>query len=682
MGRRSKKHSSKLSSATPEDEEAGIRRAASIKAVKTWDDVEHDSEDDFDDSRDKVLLGYDKKLAKHDGLSDDESDEEVFGVRVAESDDGSDGDDGAGSTQFYSDEDDDDKPAADDEDGAWGKQKYNYYDADDIGTDTDDDEAAAKEEEEEALRLQKKHLEQLDEGDFIDEFSAQLGVDAKDTGSVSRLVSSVDDSQARIDLDQVSLNMDGSYNISDAKREALEKLPEKQKLRIIQAESPELLSLAADMKTCWSSVRSEIKPILDEAASIGVSPDDHPALAFYTAKYQLLMSYLNNIAVYLVAKASEPEERGGIELRDHPVIGSIVEFRRRLEVMNALQEKLAPLLAMFADELSSGALAAANAPSASDNEARQLADSDVDAAAEAAEKSTATKPQKRSKKESKAKAKAKTQKKPSSFLDVAPASTDSYAELQAMLKKERSSSRRKSKKQQIEAIEDWNALEDGDFGEQDQLDEDDAEDKARAIRRLRHHAKRVAQARSKRENKDKLTGDMDVPYKDRRLDKLRYDDKTAESIRKQADSYGDDLDVDMDLDMDMDMDLDNEFGESSKKDDDYYLQIQKASEQKKADKEASKEARWRMMVEANEAEDAAVSKETKRNVNYQILKNKGMMPRRTKEQRNPRVKRRKRYEQAKKKIGSAVAQVRKLEGNYGGESTGIKSNLARSTRLG
>src|SRR5687767_12311752 len=41
---------------------------------------------------------------------------------------------------------------------------------------------------------------------------------------------------------------------------------------------------------------------------------------------------------------------------------------------------------------------------------------------------------------------------------------------------------------------------------------------------------------------------------------------------------------------------------------------------------------------------------SKRQINYQILKNKGLTPHRKKEQRNPRVKHRNKYEKAKKKI--------------------------------
>ncbi|KAJ2890244.1 something about silencing protein 10, partial [Coemansia aciculifera] len=261
-------------------------------------------------------------------------------------------------------------------------------------------------------------------------------------------------------------------------------------------------------------------------------------------------------------------------------------------------------------------------------------------------------------------------------------SGDSYAELQAMLKKERAAIRKKSRSTGAAALASWETLEEGDFGEQDQLEEGDAEDKARAVRRLRHHAKRITQARAKRDNRDTLSGDIDVPYKDKkRLQKLRYDEKSADATRARASRYGDDLGDDLGSD-----DLaDSDVGEATAAGDDYYSQVERsaqlAKERRAAEKQARKEAQWQNMVEANVATEAAVEGETKRNVNYQILKNRGLVPKRTKEQRNPRVKRRTRYEQAKKKINSSVTQVRALEGNYGGEATGIKANLSRSTRF-
>ncbi|KAJ2614109.1 something about silencing protein 10 [Coemansia sp. RSA 1365] len=677
MAGRSKKRSSRAP-APVADEATLIRKGASVKAIRTWDDAEHESADEFDASKDKVLLGSSSKLRRRGAASDDESDEEVLGVRAAASSSEDDSEDNSAegeSEVFYSDDEEGSGTKANAvEEGAWGKQRYNYYDADDIGTDTDDDEAAAQEEEEEALRLQRQQLEALDEDDFMDEFSAQLGVGASGDGGLARLVSSTDNGHAQIDLDQLSLGVDGAYDMSDAKRQALQRLSEKEKLKVVQAESPELLALVGDMKIHWANVRSEIQPTLGRAAQLGISPDDHPALAFYTAKYQLTMSYLNNIAVYLATKASTAEERGGVGLRDHPIIGAIVEFRRRLEMMDALQERLAPLLELFTGELATGRRGESNITNG-----KGPATPDIAAA-------TAKTAIKKSDPEalintSNARAETKlrrTRAKTRSFLPGAASATDSYAELQAMLKKNRTDQRAKASMQQVAG---WDAIEDGDIGDHERLGAEDAEDKERAIRRLRHHAKRIVQARSKRETRGKMSGDTDVPYKQRHSEPLRLDDKSATAVRTQANKHGDDLDLGMDLDSDPGEVPGPQSMDSDANADDYYSELVRSKAEAKAEKEARKEAQWRQVVEANVAEEAPTNADAKRSVNYQILKNKGMVPRRTKEQRNPRVKRRKRYEKAQKKLNSSVTQVRALEGNYGGEATGIKSGLARSTRF-
>ncbi|KAJ2135707.1 hypothetical protein J3F82_006502, partial [Coemansia sp. RSA 637] len=135
MGRRAKTRSGKKEAVV--DEEAAIRAGASVKAIRTLDDVEQESADEFDTAKDRVLMGH----TRHSAISD-ESDQEVLGVRVAggssDNDSGSD-DDGEA---FYSDSDNEKAPVWGD-DGAWGKQKHNYYDADDIGSDSADDEVAA-----------------------------------------------------------------------------------------------------------------------------------------------------------------------------------------------------------------------------------------------------------------------------------------------------------------------------------------------------------------------------------------------------------------------------------------------------------------------------------------------------------------------------------------------------------
>ena len=72
----------------------------------------------------------------------------------------------------------------------------------------------------------------------------------------------------------------------------------------------------------------------------------------------------------------------------------------------------------------------------------------------------------------------------------------------------------------------------------------------------------------------------------------------------------------------------------------------------------------------------------KRAATYEILKNKGLTPHRKKENRNPRVKKRDKYEKA---LIAKKGQVREVitgeGGKYGGELTGIKANNARSRKI-
>jgi U3 small nucleolar RNA-associated protein 3 len=73
----------------------------------------------------------------------------------------------------------------------------------------------------------------------------------------------------------------------------------------------------------------------------------------------------------------------------------------------------------------------------------------------------------------------------------------------------------------------------------------------------------------------------------------------------------------------------------------------------------------------------------KRLATWKILTNRGLTPHRKKIDRNPRVKKRVKYEQAKKKLGSfkRIAVDKSKIGNYQGEKTGIKADIARSIKL-
>ncbi|TPX32786.1 hypothetical protein SmJEL517_g04177 [Synchytrium microbalum] len=85
----------------------------------------------------------------------------------------------------------------------------------------------------------------------------------------------------------------------------------------------------------------------------------------------------------------------------------------------------------------------------------------------------------------------------------------------------------------------------------------------------------------------------------------------------------------------------------------------------------------------DDATEEVIAADGKRGISWNILTNKGLTPKRKKEQRNPRVKKRKRFETAMKRLSSfrRVAVDKSKVGAYGGEATGIKSGLVRSIKF-
>ncbi|NXL93973.1 SAS10 protein, partial [Alectura lathami] len=71
----------------------------------------------------------------------------------------------------------------------------------------------------------------------------------------------------------------------------------------------------------------------------------------------------------------------------------------------------------------------------------------------------------------------------------------------------------------------------------------------------------------------------------------------------------------------------------------------------------------------------------KRGVTYQMIKNKGLTPRRKKIDRNPRVKHREKFRRAKIRRKGQVREVRRELHRYGGELSGIRAGVKKSRKL-
>ncbi|KAI9300607.1 Sas10 C-terminal domain-containing protein [Cunninghamella echinulata] len=283
-----------------------------INAINTWDDIDHDSEDEFHDARGNILL--ENQDSDQDGQI---SDHEIYGL------DGIDEEDIDESSEEEDEEQEDEV-----EETTWGQSKKAYYNADE-GSDLDE----MREEEEEALKIQKQRLANMDEADFVDDALAGwgLGADAnKDTDK--QLLESVTK-----DLDDIT------FDVSATVATHRKNLPLAEKLKILQNESPELMDLMNEFKDKTEALSLLHGIILRINKN---QKNDHQAAKFIIFQYQLFLNYLTNVSFYFSLKAS-----GTPDIREHPCINALVELRATIEKTEKLETKIKPQLETFLENL-------------------------------------------------------------------------------------------------------------------------------------------------------------------------------------------------------------------------------------------------------------------------------------------------------------------------------------------
>ena len=256
---------------------------------------------------------------------------------------------------------------------------------------------------------------------------------------------------------------------------------------------------------------------------------------------------------------------------------------------------------------------------------------------------------------------------------LADDSEESDTELAAtlsLLNKARSKTKRSK-------VEDENL---SDFADPTTLHPLDAQEKSQNKKTLRFYAAQIENKGIKR--REKYAGDTEV-FRERRNDRI---ERQIEAARKRglptntAASHDNDDNTNH---SDDGSDKEPNAG-PAKGDNDYYDYI--------AARRAHKIAHGKDEYESSKAAAKAyllgqmrdVDESGKRLITRQIEKNKGLMPHRSKDVRNPRVKKRKKYE--KKKIALKGRQQvytvgDRRRGAYGGEESGISKNVVKGVKL-
>lgn len=554
------------------------------------DDLSDNELDAFEAGREKIALDDAGEYAGS-RYSDDQTDEEEE-VMALKSQSETYGDDLEASAQ----EDEDEEENAE-ESTRWGSKKA-YYGGDDESDDEDRKQITA-----EALRQQRKHLEDLAMNDYMDEDMME------DWKRAAKEHDAKEETPAGLVVDEGEVDF--------------ENLDAEEKQKYLAGSFPEFTPLVKEFLLLSSKLKD-----LQEAGEM-------PAV---DAKVAALSTYLSTISQYFALFTEKLHSKQHFSMKEHTIMSLILSARE----IWWQASKLSDLAGSAADDVDSeedlqleDALDAESVVQQSDSEGIPSdnmptdSESGEDDADDAEEES----------------------------------SGNSDSEIEIDISKNRVASARNSTSLA------------GDYTESAAPDAVDAEEKSRRKKSLRFYTSKIDHAAQKNARKDKFTGDDDVPYKERLFERQQ---KLIEEARKRGlgldkDAFGDDLDGEEAPDR-----------EDSAQDGDAYYESVLAGKQesraarKAAHEEAKRAARDGTLAQLNEV----VGADGKRALNFQILKNKGLTPHRHNDSRNARVKKRKKYEQAKKKLKSVRAVYdNSKRGPYAGEATGIKKGISRSVKF-
>ena len=539
---------------------------------------------------------------------------------------------------------------------AWGTSRADYYNADVIET-----EADALEEEEEARRLQQKHLQNLTEADFGFDENKWIEEDAAG-----------DDMRREIFTERLP------------ELEVKDDASSEEKAQILKTRYPEFEPLAKDFVSL-QKVHGELSLAARAAEAVTKmkgSPNMKTSGAFAedmtvyqtpiaTSKLRALSAYLGTIGIYFALLTSTANcastsalAMSPAELREHPVVEHLLRSR---QIWEEIKDTTVPELQAVAREAEAHTVMEGGPEPQLNGTTMPM----TIASEKVAKKKRTTKAER---------AAAKAQELAEAERQARMQKTEAkLIELDDLMSAKRKGAR--NRPTDIVA----GGGNDSDFGDVEVLTAQEAAEKAHRKRSLRFYTSQIAQKSNKRGAASRdAGGDADLPYKERLKDRQARLMLEAERRGRSSADQGDQLGNEGSSDDAEDMRLAHDVRGESLGQDGYYEMISARTKRKKDEREALAEAQARAAREGGQMYvEEEVGPDGKRAITYAIAKNKGLAPRRKKEVRNPRVKKKIRYEQRLKKLGSTrqVYKGGEARGGYGGELTGIKTNVLKGVKL-
>ncbi|KAL5574728.1 hypothetical protein UlMin_016427 [Ulmus minor] len=549
------------------------------------------------------------------------------------------------------------------------KEKWhgNYYGGDnnvDVKLQSSDDEAPA-EEEAEVIRLQRENAKSMSMEDFGLEDTSEDDSDRELT--LEEMSAKGKDTRKSSLKKEVADDVDTAY---EAVKKDLNALSKEELMDVLFSSAPELVGLLSEFNDAIGHLESKVDPLLNKVKNGELILEG--GIRYLELKKFLLLSYCQAIVFYLLLKSE------GLSVRDHPVLGRLVEIRSLLDKMKQLDENLPSELEEILDKSNMMKTVVKsikeNVTSASDSFAKNHEPFHVSAETqEVAEPSKSADlvkveslndPEKKAVKRKRQDEQVGVQSK--EMLKVRAALEEKLKQKGVLSsftpKTDKAHRHLKPLNGQLETY-------------------DDFDDDAANLELTNGHASSLSSRKlSKLVAKPKklkvISGDDDLPKRDdigerRRKHELRVLAKAG--IGHDAGDEIGELGVDEDVEMDDDVEMDED-GETEGSDDEFYKQakLQKAA---KLAAKAEKYSRTPSIPSLPETVDG------KRQINRLIEKNRGLTRQRNKAKKNPRKNYKMKHDKAVQRRKGQVRDVKKPSGTYGGETTGINPCISRSTRF-
>ncbi|XP_009593290.1 protein THALLO isoform X1 [Nicotiana tomentosiformis] len=629
------------------------------------DDMMNDAIDAFHEQRDMIPLN----VNEDDAESDEDNEHPVYDLKEDEDEEDEDDDlddaelTGLGAkiarTQKYlratmggvEDEMHDEAEEEKEERPLWGRGKNIYYYQDKQGPEQESsDEDLIAEEEAEVLRLQQKKAKSLSAEDF--------GLEDDEEELTLEEILAQGKSGLAVSADGEAKNETGTAY--EEVQKDLNALTKEEQMDVVYSSAPELVGLLSELSEALEQLDNKVNPILNKINGENMIKG---GMHYIEVKKLLLLSYCQAITFYLLLKSE------GQPVRDHPVISRLVEIKNLLNKMKELDGNLPSELEDFlhknVDNVTGVKLAGSNL----DSEPLPISHKPSVALADVQE----TEPHEAELVEANGlKSQQKNESKRKRQDDQVGIQSREMLKVRADLEEKwkqtgvLSSIARKHEKQnkRLRLLNGQLATPD-DFDDDAMVAGDDRE--IRSLNKLsRLVTPQVARPKV-------ISGDDDLPKRDdigerRRKHELRVlagaGVEPSDDVEDEPGNHASDDDVASSDDGEMDSDLE------------FYKEVEKQHSAKLVAKEKMYSSRAPVISSTTET-----LVDGKRQINYQMEKNRGLTRHRNKLTKNPRKKYRGKHEKQQKRRKGQVRDIKKPSGPYGGETTGINAASRRSIRL-